>query len=409
MKKYDFIFICQYFYPEYVSSATLPFDTAEYLVSNSYSVKVLCGYPKEYTLDNEVPLEETISGIDIKRVKYVQLKRSNVFGRIINFASFFVAILFRIGQLKNCRSIIVYSNPPLIPLIAAWAKMLFGVKIIFICYDIYPEIAIKAGSTNRNSIMAKAMRWINQVLYPRTDLVITLSEDMKMFLLQNREIGGNIVVIPNWHEDKGENILLQNANQSLKNQTFIVSYLGNMGLLQDMDTILDAAIVLKDNNQIRFLFAGHGSKKEWIESEIKRLDLHNVVCEGFLHGEDYLNALRKSNCCLVSLIPGVTDFCSPSKIYAYMMMGKPNVAIMDSCQLSNEIVQEQAGVHIKNGDAQSLVNFLIKAKAEPNLTKKMGLNARKLYETKYSKQVCMSEYWTTIKSLMKDVKASEIM
>ena len=54
--KRDILFLCQFFYPEYNSSATLPFDTASYLAQNGYSVGALCGYPREYNTSGEVPV-----------------------------------------------------------------------------------------------------------------------------------------------------------------------------------------------------------------------------------------------------------------------------------------------------------------------------------------------------------------
>lgn len=51
MKKKDILFLCQFFYPEHNSSATLPFDTAVYLAEHGLQVDALCGYPKEYTAE----------------------------------------------------------------------------------------------------------------------------------------------------------------------------------------------------------------------------------------------------------------------------------------------------------------------------------------------------------------------
>ncbi len=67
--KRDILFMCQFFYPEHNSSATLPFDTAKFLASRGFTVDALCGYPKEYNFDGEVPLEETVDGVNIRRVK----------------------------------------------------------------------------------------------------------------------------------------------------------------------------------------------------------------------------------------------------------------------------------------------------------------------------------------------------
>ena len=87
--KKDVLFLCQFFYPEYISSATLPFDTAKALVEAGFSVGVMCGYPKEYCIgNNEVLFEEDHKGIKIKRLKYLQVARNNIAGRLINYFSF---------------------------------------------------------------------------------------------------------------------------------------------------------------------------------------------------------------------------------------------------------------------------------------------------------------------------------
>lgn len=74
MKRKDALFLCQFFYPEYNSSATLPWDTARFLANEGYSIGALCGYPKEYNNDSNVPLVEIKENVAIKRLKYLQLK-----------------------------------------------------------------------------------------------------------------------------------------------------------------------------------------------------------------------------------------------------------------------------------------------------------------------------------------------
>ena len=54
--KKDILFLCQFFYPEHNSSATLPFDTAKYLSFHGFSVDALCGYPKEYSSTKDAPV-----------------------------------------------------------------------------------------------------------------------------------------------------------------------------------------------------------------------------------------------------------------------------------------------------------------------------------------------------------------
>ena len=87
-KKRDVLFLCQFFYPEYISSALLPFETAVALREDGLSVGALCGYPMEYRTGEQVPLREQVDGVDIRRVRYIQLSRAGFLGRLVNYFSF---------------------------------------------------------------------------------------------------------------------------------------------------------------------------------------------------------------------------------------------------------------------------------------------------------------------------------
>ena len=96
-EKRDVLLICQFFYPEYVSSATLPYETATALIESGISVSAICGYPKEYSKKKNIPLRENVEGILIRRLKYLQLKRSSFLGRILNYFSFTLAVFLHFG------------------------------------------------------------------------------------------------------------------------------------------------------------------------------------------------------------------------------------------------------------------------------------------------------------------------
>lgn len=73
MKEKDIIFLCQFFYPEYNSSATLPWDTAQYLANKGFKVGAICGYPKEYNTAGTVPNEEDRDNVHIIRTSKITL------------------------------------------------------------------------------------------------------------------------------------------------------------------------------------------------------------------------------------------------------------------------------------------------------------------------------------------------
>lgn len=407
-KKKDVLFLCQYFYPEYVSSATLPFDTAEALVNSGFSVGALCGYPKEYNLLTKVPLKETYKGIEIKRLKYIQLERSNFIGRLINYFSFTFVVALHFIHLRNYKSIIVYSNPPILPFIAALANKFFNTKVVFVSYDVYPELAQITNNISQNSIISKMMSIINKVVFKRVNKVVALSSEMKAFLLNHRSTltEQKVEVIPNWYEDKGSSKTLDSIDNKIfsstkKDGTLVVSYFGNMGICQDLDTIIDAIRALKDDSKVKFIFAGHGNKMQLMKDIIEKEKIKNVIIFDFLHGQDFQDALNISDCFIVSLAKGVTGLAVPSKTYSYMMAGKPVIAIMEEpADITKDLKENNAGYTLQPGETFKLVDALKDLRDNPKKIKIMGENCRKVFLKKYTKEKCTGQYVEMMKNIL---------
>ena len=234
--KKDILFLCQFFYPEHNSSATLPFDTAKYLAAHGFTVDALCGYPKEYSDQAHVPLREEKDGVNIQRIRYIQLGRVSKLGRLINYFSFTASTFFHLFKLRKYKSVIVYSNPPILPFIAVLGNMLFGTKIVFVAYDVYPEVAYASNSLRLDSIIAKGMRWLNHMMYKRVSRVVALTDEMKEFLLEHRPelTADRVVTIANWaYEKKIEATDEAYARFGYQPGQFIVSYRGLQQRNQD--------------------------------------------------------------------------------------------------------------------------------------------------------------------------------
>ena len=401
-QKKDILFLCQFFHPEYISSAQLPFDTAKALARAGFSVDVLCGEPREYYHGPKVAKTETVEGITIHRLGYLQPDRSRTWGRILNYFSFTLSVFFQLGDLKNYRCALFYSNPPVLPWVASWAKKLFGCKLVFVSYDLYPELALRTGALKTGSSVEKFLSHINKAVYPRLDRVVALSSEMKEFLQENRAIDpSRIVVIPNWYPDGGapRKDLSRNRFAGDLGGKFVVSYFGNMGTIQDMETILGAVRALKDEPDIFFLFAGHGNKQEALKQSIAREGLHNAQVLEYLHGPDYRDALEISSAALISLEAGTTGLCVPSKTYSYMMEGIPLLAIMDRCDIVADI-ESGAGKAFHNGESDRLAREILAMRDDPQKVQAMGDRCRKLYLQKYTPEVCLPQYEALFRGLL---------
>lgn len=395
MKK-DILFLCQFFYPEYNSSATLPFDTAKYLAEHGFSVGALCGYPKEYNNDGNVPMKEIKDGVDIQRIKYIQLKRGSKIGRLINYFSFTFKAMLHIGKLKNYKSVIVYSNPPILPLVAVMANVLFKTKIVFVSYDVYPEVAYASETLNPGSLISKVMNKLNHQLFKRVAKVISLTDEMKDFLLENRKelTEDKVVTIPNWAHEK---LIVPNKEAydrfGYNENQFIVSYFGNMGTCQDMETLMEAVEKLRNDENIKFLFVGHGNKVDSIREKIRKDQLKNIQLLDFLTGKDFEQAVAISSCCVVSLEKGLKGTCAPSKYYSYLQGGKPILGIVEEgSYLEEEITKEKLGYVTHNQNSDLLVKHIKNMANNRSECLEIGKRVTQVYENNYDIEICLNKY-----------------
>lgn len=390
MAKKDILFMCQFFYPEYITSARLPYQTAVALSNEGYSVDVLAGYPSEYMIDKDksIPLKEIKNGINITRVKYLQISRAGMLSRLVNYFSIVLSMFLRIFNIKKYESIVVYSNPPILPIVAILANILFDTKIVFVSYDVYPEIAINTDTIPKNGIISTFMNWINKQLFKRATKIVALSNEMKDLLINKRNIDADkIVVIPNWDTDS--DIKSYSTTSKKESGKFSISYLGNMGIPQDFDTLLEA---IKDsriqNSNIEFNFVGHGSKKDQLKEYIKDHRIKNVFINDFLQGEEYKSLKNKTDMYVLSLKKELVGQAVPSKFYTYISENKPILAIIDdTTDIAKEIRQYKLGYQINNGETENLINYLL------NLLKyDIDYNNEKIYKKYYRRDNQLKKY-----------------
>lgn len=335
----DVAILCQFFAPEYVTSARLSWDTAKYLADSGMKVKAICGYPREYHTAGGVPLQETLDGVHIRRLRYLQLKRSSRLGRLINYFSFTAAVIRHIGVFRHCETVMVYSNPPVLP-------------------------------------------------------VAALTDEMREFLLRNRpELSEDrVVTIANWaHEAPSEGAADARRKLGYAEDDFVVSYFGNLGVCQDETALIQAMELLKDRPHIKFMVAGHGSKLPLIRQAAEHLP--NVRICGFLTGAAFGQAVAASSCGIVSLERGLMGMCAPSKYYSYLQGGLPVLTVAErESYLAEESVRQAVGLFSETGDGAQLAQNILSLYQSPEMCGKMSKNALMLYTGRYAKSVGLARY-----------------
>lgn len=390
------------FYPEHNSSATLPFDTAKCLANEGFSVGALCGYPKEYNDTKKVTAREKKDGVSIHRLRYLQLSRQSKLGRLVNYFSFTLSVLLHICEIKDYKSIIVYSNPPILPIAAILANRLFKTKIVFVSYDVYPEVAYASGSLKEGSAVSSVMRRINQSLFRRAEAVVALTDEMREYLLNHRsELSADrVVTISNWaHEATADSKSVARSELGYTDEDFVVAYFGNIGICQDETALIQAMEQLADHKNIKFLIAGHGNKMPSVRQAAERLP--NVRICDFLTGTAFEHAVAASSCGIVSLEQGLTGMCAPSKYYSYLQGGLPIIAVTEAnSYLAREAQKERVGKAVLVGDGNSLAAEILALYASQIEVQEMSVRAENLYQAKYQMSIALDKYLILLRKIL---------
>jgi len=197
--------------------------------------------------------------------------------RLINFITLSMSQFFKsLMKISKRDLVIVVTTPPSLPFVIFVACKLVGARSILRIEDIYPETLIATGIVRKESMLARVMSSFNRWLYRGVDHITVLGRDMKELVkgrIGGNERGDKISIIPNWTdldlvapEPKSKNALLRELNLTDK---FVVQCAGNMGRAQGIENMFMAAEILREKENIHFLFIGEGVKKPWMQKTIE--------------------------------------------------------------------------------------------------------------------------------------------
>jgi glycosyltransferase involved in cell wall biosynthesis len=233
-----------------------------------------------------------------------------------------------------------------------------------------------------------------------------LGRDMKN-LVEERLINtvNKVVIIQNWADldmvspiPKSENSLLYELGLSDK---FIVQCAGNMGLAQNIENMFKAIEILREYDNIHFLFIGSGSKRQWMEDEVRDKKLHNVTILDQRPRSDQQNFLNACDIALVSLICGMNGAGVPSRMYNIMAVGKPIMAMAEcNSELSMVVEEEKIGWIVPPDNPNRLAEVVLEAYTDRLKLIEMGTLARAAVLKKYLSSDLIDRYRGVIKDLI---------
>ncbi|MEO0854323.1 MAG: glycosyltransferase family 4 protein, partial [Cyanobacteria bacterium J06648_11] len=173
---------------------------------------------------------------------------------------------------------------------------------------------------------------------------------------------------------------------------FTVLYSGNMGRCHDMDTIMETARRLRDDD-IQFVFIGKGAKHQDCQEQAAEWGLKNCTFLPFQDKHTLPYSLTACDLSLVSISPGMEGLVAPSKLYGILAAGRPVAAICEShSYLRSLIARAGCGQTFDNFDSESLAAFVRNLAANPQTVTRMGQSGREYLLDHFTPEIIAKQY-----------------
>jgi len=245
--------------------------------------------------------------------------------------------------------------------------------------DLYVELAVQHGIL-KNPIIIGLARWMQNHVLRRADRVVVNSPAYKTHLVKSGIGAEKISVIPNgvdpemFHpQERGESLRKQ---YNLENK-FVVTYAGALGLMNDIETLLNAAAHCKDDEGTIFILAGGGKERENLENKAAKLELNNVIFTGALPKSQMPELLAASDVCVAILRNApYLNTTYPNKVFDYMAAGRAVLLGIDGV-IRDVVETAKCGVFIKPGEAEAMAHAIKELKKDRERARVMGIAGRK--------------------------------
>jgi colanic acid biosynthesis glycosyl transferase WcaI len=402
------LIMAQHYAPEEVSGAVLGTELASDLVKRGHKITfVTCApnYPMGKIFPgykNQIYSKKTVDGVQVVRIwSYISTK--TFWRRILNYGTFSFNAFFG-GLISGKHDILLSFSPPLPLGVSAWLlSRLWGIPWILNVQDIYPEIAVVTGIL-KNPITINILEHLENFLYQKAAHIQVLSEGFKENLLNKGVHPNNISIIPVWADPDIIHPMAKYNSFSLENglsDKFVIMYSGNLGINTSLEDVINAAILLKDEPGICFIFVGEGVKKKDLMIQAKEKDLKNVTFLPFQPRSIFNLMLASADLSVVTLNANAYYTSSPSKTFNIMASGRPILAVTPlGSELAGMVQEFECGIVVPPGKPEQLAREILLVQKNPKSISEMGHNGRKYLEERYTRKKCVELYDQDFQRLM---------
>ncbi len=392
------LIVTQYIYPENFKSNELAFELAK----RGHHIDVLTGIPnypegvyfKGYGLfKNRI---EHKNGVNFYRcIQTPRGRKASGLGLACNYITFVFSatlwILFYFAWKKRYDAIITHEPSPITQLIPA---IILGkirkVPVYSWIMDIWPDAMKNSVSEKLYNRVAPILTGITEWTYKNSHKILITSKGFEGLICRNNNYHNKIVYYPNWSID----LKKIPANYPIPElpEGFKIMLAGNLGEAQNLDAIGEAMLLLKDVKEVKWIFVGDGSWKQWLDDFITDNHLQETAYTlGRFPGEAMATFYKYADAMLITLRGGFIDLdmTVPARMQSYMSAGRPVLGMIGP-GVQELIKEADCGYAVPAGDYDALVDVIRnKVITEKGTFEAKGLNGRKYFEKEFMLDHCI--------------------
>ena len=306
---------------------------------------------------NENYKEELINGVHVHWIRIYPYKTNN-YKRFISMYSFYRNVQKYISKKKLDRpNLIIGSSVHLLTALAAYnISKKYNTKFILEIRDLWPETLLQIGKISKSHPVYILFHMIEKFLYKRADYIVALLDGSYKYI--SKYTNKEIICIPNGFNLK--NLSTFSFANFKGDRKFRILYLGTIGLADKVDTLMEAALKLKNYNDIEIKIIGDGKEKIKLidfkkQNLLENVSFHNPIPKAAVYEE-----LNKCDVVWVGMPDNNNLYkygLSSNKIYDYMAIKKP--IIISTPLEKNIVLDSKCGLSIPAENFDELFKAII--------------------------------------------------
>lgn len=390
------LYLSQYYPPEIGATQSRAHAMARGLVRNGHAVTVLTEIPNHPegvvhpAYRGRWSVREEDDGIDIVRLPVWTSPRKNAIRRIGFYLSYACGAAAT-GAFRHGRFDVVFAtSPPLFTAAAgSFAARVRRVPFVMEVRDAWPESAVQLGELRSRHLVDAARKLERHALHAARR-VVTVTEGLRTRVIAAGVAPERVITIPNGADPErfrprpAERVAMR-ARLGIPEDAFVVLYAGLHGLAHGLETAVEAAERLRDDDGIRFLFVGAGPRKEAVRSLAESKGLRHVHFHDAVAEEELSAWMAAADVGLdVRRRLEITREALPVKMFAAMACGLPVLLAIEG-EAAELVTRENVGVVVPPEDSAALADAVLALRADPGRGRAMGERGRALVRRGYDR------------------------